>query len=86
VSKVPGWSASLTVLADRDYYEGLELLKCEEAGVETIVLKPLSSNSKADGRFDTRDSVYDARSESHRCPAGVCTIWRFSTVEDGMTL
>jgi hypothetical protein len=66
VSKVPSWSASLTVLVDRGYYKGLELLKCEDAGVETIVLKPLSSNSKADGRFDKRDSVYDRKVLSAR--------------------
>ena len=79
-------SASLTVLADRGYYKGPELLKCEDAGIKTIVLKPLTSNSKADGLFDKRDFVYDAGSDSYRCPAGERAIWLFSTVEDGMTL
>jgi transposase len=79
-------SASLTVLADRGYYKGAELLKCEDAGIKTIVLKPLTSNSKADGRFDKRDFIYDAGSDSYRCPAGERAIWRFSSVEDGMTL
>jgi hypothetical protein len=79
-------SASLTVLADRGYYKGPELLKYEDAGIVTIVPKPLTSNSKADGRFDKRDFVYDADSDSYRCPAGQRAIWRFFTAEDGMTL
>jgi transposase len=79
-------SGSLTVLADRGYYKGPELLKCEDAGIEAIVPKPLTSNSKADGRFDKRDFVYDSTVDEYRCPAGERAIWRFSTVEDDMTL
>ena len=77
---------SLMVLADRGYYKGPELLKCEDAGIEAIVPKPLTSNSKAEGRFDKRDFVYDPERNEYRCPAGERAIWRFSTVEDGMTL
>jgi hypothetical protein len=54
--------------------------------IDAIVPKPLTSNSKADGRFDKRDFVYDAQRDEYRCPAGERAIWRFSTVEDGMTL
>jgi transposase len=79
-------SGSLTVLADRGYYKGPELLKCEDAGIETIVPKPLTSNSKAEGRFDKRDFIYDLQSDEYRCPAGERATRRFSTVEDGMTL
>ncbi len=76
----------LTVLADRGYYKGTELFKCEDAGVKAIVPKPLTSNSKAEGRFDKRDFVYDCEGDEYRCPAGERAIRRFSTVEDGMTL
>jgi transposase len=79
-------SGALTVLADRGYYKGLELLKCEDAGIRALVPKPLTSNSKADGRFDKRDFVYDSVADEYRCPAGKRAIWRFSTVEDDMTL
>jgi transposase len=77
---------ALTVLADRGYYKGTELLKCEDAGIEAVLPKPLTSNSKADGRFDKRDFVYDPQRNEYICPAGERAIWRFSTVEDGMTL
>src|SRR5208337_753297 len=42
----------LTVLADRGYYKGEEILDCDQAGMTPLVPKPLTSNSKADGRFD----------------------------------
>ena len=51
----------LTVLADRGYFKGEEILRCEQAGIAPLVPKPLTSNSKADGRFDKRDFVYDAK-------------------------
>ncbi|MEN5315921.1 transposase, partial [Pseudomonas koreensis] len=39
---------SLTVVADRGYYKGLEILACEQAGITTFVPKPLTSGSKAE--------------------------------------
>lgn len=79
-------SDPLTVLADRGYYKGPELLKCEDAGIKALVPKPLTSNSKADGRYDKRDFAYDDAVDEYRCPAGERAIWRFSSVEDDMTL
>jgi len=51
-----------------------------------LVPKPLTSNSKADGRFDRRDFVYIAAGDAYRCPAGQRPIKRFTTIERGMTL
>ena len=76
----------LTVLADRGYFKGEEILNCERAGITTLVPKPLTSNSKAEGRFDKRDFVYIAESDEYRCPAGQRAIKRFTTIERGMTL
>ena len=58
------------VLADRGYFEGYEILECERAGIATMVPKPLTSNSKFEGRFDKRDFIYDSRRDEYRCPAG----------------
>jgi hypothetical protein len=44
---------SLTVVADRGYYKGLEILACEQAGINTFVPKPLTSGSKAEGRRES---------------------------------
>ena len=48
--------------------------------------KPLTSNSKADGRFDKRDFVYIPEDNEYRCPAGQRAIKRFTSIERGMTL
>src|SRR6266498_5431187 len=76
----------LTVVADRGYYKGEEILDCDQAGMTPLVPKPLTSNSKADGRFDKRDFVYIAEDDEYRCPAGQRAIKRFTTIEHGMTL
>jgi len=76
----------LMVLADRGYFNGEEIRRCEQAGFTPMVPKPLTSNSKAQGRFDKRDFVYNARRDEFRCPAGKRAIWRMATVEKGQTL
>ena len=77
---------TLTVLADRGYFDGEEILQCAEDGIITLVPKPLTSNSRADGRFDKRDFIYIAEHDEYRCPAGERAPWRMTTVERGMTL
>jgi transposase len=74
------------VLADRGYFEGYGILECERAGIATMVPKPLTSNSKFEGRFDKRDFIYDSLRDVYRCPAGQAAIYRFTAVEGGKTL
>ena len=76
----------LLVLADRGYFSGAQIRACEEAGMTPMVPKPLTSNSKAEGRFDKRDFVYDAKRDEYRCPAGKRAIWRMSAIERGEQL
>jgi transposase len=76
-------SEKLTVLADRGYFDGEEIRQCAEDGITTLVPKPLTSNSRADGRFDKRDFIYNADRDEYRCPAGQRAIWRMTTVENG---
>jgi len=75
----------MKALADRGYFSGPEIFACEQAGITPLVPKPLTSNSKADGRFDKRDFDYDADHDEYRCPAGERAIWRHTTVERGLT-
>jgi transposase len=76
----------LTVIADRGYFSGEEILECEQAGISALVPKPLTSNSKAEGRFDKRDFVYLPEADEYRCPAGHRAIHRFTSIENGMKL
>jgi transposase len=76
----------LAVVADRGYFNGEEILACDQAGITPFVPKPLTSGSKADGRFGKQDFVYIAERDEYRCPAGQQLIRRFTTVEAGMTM
>lgn len=77
---------ALTVIADRGYYKGEEILACHEAGITAIVPKIMTSGAKAEGRFDKADFIYDAATDEFQCPAGQRLIWRFSGIEKGMTM
>jgi transposase len=76
----------LTVIADRGYFSGEEILACEEAGITPFVAKPLTSGSKADGRFGKQDFIYIDQDDEYRCPANQRLIKRFTTVENGLNL
>jgi transposase len=75
----------LTVVADRGYFKGEEILACEQAGITTYVPKPLTSNSKAEGRFGKQDFVYVPEKNEYRCPAGQSLIYRYTNLEAGLT-
>jgi transposase len=74
----------LTVVADRGYFNGEELLACAQAGITTYVPKPLTSGSKAEGRFGKQDFVYLADRDEYRCPAGQSLIYRYTNYEAGL--
>jgi len=76
----------LTVLADRGYFSGEEIVACEAAGITPVVPKPLTSGAKADGRFGKQDFVYQPETDTYRCPAGEQLIWRYKNIENGLTL
>lgn len=76
----------LTVIADRGYFNGEEIVACHEAGIVAIVPKTMTSSAKANGRFDRADFIYDPEKNEYRCPANQTLIWRYSTVERGLKL
>jgi len=76
----------LTALADRGYYAGPEILKCEQAGINALVPKSHTSGNLAKGQFDKRDFRYRAAKDEYRCPAGQRAIWRFTTIEHGLRI
>ena len=76
----------LQVLADRGYYNSPELKACDDAGIATYVPKPMTSNAKAEGRFNKADFIYIAKDDEYVCPAGQRAIYRFSREENGLQL
>jgi hypothetical protein len=77
---------TLTVFADRGYYKGEQILECEQAGIKTLVPKPLTSGNKAAGLFDKADFRYVSAKDEYRCPAGERAIWRCTSLEGGLTI
>ena len=77
---------ALTVIADRGYFKGEDILASEQGGMTPYVPKPLTSGAKAEGRFVKQDLVYVAEDNTYRCPAGESLTWRFSSVEHRMVL
>jgi transposase len=76
----------LTVVADRGYYKGEQILACTQTGANPLVPNSATSNALAAGRFGKRDFIYIARDDQYRCPAGELAIRRFTTIEHGMEL
>ena len=60
----------ITVLADRGYFSGDQVLSCEGTGVAPIVPKTLTSSGAKRGFFTRQDFIYDAEHDHYTCPAG----------------
>ena len=73
----------LTVIADRGYFKGEQILACQDAGITAIVPKTSTSGANAEGRFDKADFLYDASADEYRCPPGQRLVWRFARIEGG---
>ena len=57
----------LDAVVDRGYFNGEEVLACEEAGITVTLPKPMTSNSKAEGRFGKQDFRYVAEEDVYVC-------------------
>jgi hypothetical protein len=60
----------LEAVADRGYFNGEEILACEQAGICVTLPKPMTSGAKSEGRFGKQDFVYMPAEDVYRCPAG----------------
>jgi transposase len=76
----------LDVVADRGYFNGEEILACDEAGITVTLPKPLTSGSKAKGRFGKQDFRYVAEEDAYICPAGERLLYRYTNEERRLSL
>lgn len=60
----------ITVVADRGYYSGEQLLECTNNGITTYVPKPLTSSGTKRGFFIKQDFIFDGENDVYICPAG----------------
>jgi transposase len=79
-------AANLDVIADRGYFSGEEILECDKAGITVTLPKPMTSNSKAEGRFGKQDFRYVAAEDVYVCPVGQKLAYYFTTEDKGMVL
>jgi len=77
---------TLDAVADRGYFSGEEILECENAGITVTLPKPMTSNSKAEGRFGKQDFRYVAEDDVYICPAGQRLTYSFTTEDKGLVL
>jgi len=77
---------NLDVVADRGYFSSGEILACEEAGITVTLPKPMTSNSKAEGRFGKQDFRYVAEEDVYICPAGERLTYHYTNEENGLVL
>ena len=76
----------LEVVADRGYFNGEEILACDEADITVTLPKPLTSNNRTKGRFVKQDFRYVTDDDVYICPAGERLVYRSTNVEKGRTL
>ena len=76
----------LEAVADRGYFTSEEILACERAGITVTLPKPLTSGSRAKGRFAKPDFRYVAEEDVYVCPAGERLTYRYTNEEKGLTL
>jgi transposase len=76
----------LDAIADRGYFNSEEILACEKAGITVTLPKPMTSNSKAEGRFGKQDFRYVAEEDVYICPAGEKLAYHYTTEENGLVL
>ena len=71
---------------DKGYFNSEEIAACDAAGIEVYVPKPAISNSRAQGRFDKDEFVYDRENDHYVCPAGQRLTRRMTVEEKGRTM
>ena len=76
----------LDAVADRGYFDSEEILACENAGITVTLPKPMTSNSKAQGRFGKQDFRYVAEEDVYICPAGEKLAYCYTTEDNGLVL
>jgi transposase len=60
----------ITVLADRGYFNGEQILACEGTGVLPCIPKTDTSTAAQRGFFTRHHFIYDAENDHYTCPAG----------------
>ena len=77
---------AITVIADKGYYSGPDIKDTQDAGMTALVPKGDTSGSEKKGIFNRSLFKYDADNDVYICPANEELPYRFSSVENGLTV
>jgi transposase len=61
---------ALTNLADKGFYDGADILACEQKGIKCLVAKTLTRGPKKTAGFKREQFSYDAALDCYVCPCG----------------
>ena len=76
----------ISVLADKGYFSGREILACHEEGITTTLPRPETSGNRKKDMYVKADFAYDADADVYRCPAGETLTYRYTTEEAGLVV
>ena len=74
---------TLEVVADRGYYNSIEIQACAGSGIIPYIPRTETSGNIKKGLFGRRDFTYSHETDSYECPAGEQATYRFSREEKG---
>lgn len=74
---------SLEVLADKGYYDGMEIAACVEAGITPWVPWKKSSGNEKKERFTPERFRYDAQQDAYACPGKQMLVFQRMERHDG---
>ena len=76
----------ITVIADKGYFSGPDIKDTQDAGMTALVPKGDTSGSEKKGIFNRSLFQYDADKDVYICPANEVLTYRFSGIENGLTI
>ncbi len=76
----------ITVIADKGYYNGVDIKNCQDRGMSVLVPKGDTSASEKKGIFNRSMFTYDAKKDVYICPANKEMTYRFTSFEKGMNV
>jgi hypothetical protein len=77
---------TLEAVAGRGYFNGEEIVTCDQAGITVTMPKPMTSGAKSEGRFGKQDFAYLPEDDVYRCPAGERLKYYYTNVKNGLKL
>ncbi len=75
---------NLTAIADTGYYNGTEIKKCIDDGINVYIKKAKANNSTKDNEFRKEKFLYDKELDVYICPAGNKMPFFENTSKNGM--